>query len=102
MAIKLISPEELKKLIDNNSSVQLVDIREKYELEVEGKSNAVHIPMGELVDKLAEIPERENIIFHCSSGQRSSNILNFMLMNGLYKDNYYSLKGGFKAWSEIN
>jgi rhodanese-related sulfurtransferase len=101
MSINLISAVELKSLVDNNEDFQLIDIREKYELENEGKSNALHVPMGELIDRLDEISSTKKVIFHCSSGQRSSNILNFMLMNSLHKNNYFSLEGGFKAWLEI-
>ncbi len=101
MNINTITPSSLKILIENNEDFQLVDIRELYELETEGKSDATHIPMGELLDRLAELSSDCKVIFHCSSGQRSSNILHFMFMNGMYKDNFYSLDGGFKAWMEI-
>tara|TARA_B100001287_G_scaffold57375_1_gene45660 strand:- start:22360 stop:22674 length:315 start_codon:yes stop_codon:yes gene_type:complete len=101
--INYIDAIDLKKLIDHNQNeVQLIDIRENYELVNEGKTDSIHIPMGELINRLSEIPKAKIVVFHCSSGQRSSNILNFMLMNGLYKDNFYSLEGGFKAWSSIN
>ena len=99
--IRYMSPLELKKLINSKSDFQLVDIREKYELEIEGKVNSLHIPMGELIERLNEISENKKVIFYCGSGNRSSNILNFMLMNDLYKNNYYSLEGGFRALSEV-
>ena len=101
MNIKTITPLSLKILIENKEAFQLIDIRELYELETEGKSDATHIPMGELLDRLSELSSDCKVIFHCSSGQRSSNILHFMLMNKMYKDNFYSLEGGFKAWLEI-
>ena len=101
MKINTISPTELRLLFDSNTSVQLIDIREIYEIEIDGKTNSIHIPMGELVDRLDEIPTHEKIVFHCASGQRSFNILKFLQMNNLYKENYYSLDGGFKAWLEI-
>ena len=101
MDINTITASSLKILIENNEDFQLVDIRELYELEIEGKSEATHIPMGELIDRFSELSSDCKVIFHCSSGQRSSNILHFMVMNGMYKDNFYSLEGGFKAWLEI-
>lgn len=101
MNINTITASSLKILIENNEDFQLVDIRELYELEIEGKSEATHIPMGELIDRFSELSSDRKVIFHCSSGQRSSNILHFMVMNGMYKDNFYSLEGGFKAWLEI-
>tara|TARA_B100001057_G_scaffold272519_1_gene272844 strand:- start:490 stop:804 length:315 start_codon:yes stop_codon:yes gene_type:complete len=101
--VNYMDATDLKQLIDHNENeVQLIDIRESYELETEGLTKSIHIPMGELIERLSEIPENKKVVFHCSSGQRSSNILNFMLMNNLYKENYYSLEGGFKAWSAIN
>ena len=101
--INYINASELKHLIDlDKNEIQLIDIRESYELETDGHTNSIHIPMGELIDRISEIPEANKVVFHCGSGQRSSNILNFMLMNGLYKHNYYSLEGGFKAWSAIS
>ena len=35
MKINTINPAELKLLFDSNASVQLIDIREKYEIEIE-------------------------------------------------------------------
>ncbi len=101
--INYINVTDLKQLINQKENeVQLIDIRESYELETDGRTNSIHIPMGELIDRISEIPDASKVVFHCSSGQRSSNILNFMLMNDLYKRNYYSLEGGFKAWSAIS
>jgi rhodanese-related sulfurtransferase len=101
--INYINATALKQLIDHHENeLQLIDIRESYELETDGHANSIHIPMGELMDRLSEISKTKKVVFHCSSGQRSSNILNFMLMNNLYQHNYYSLEGGFKAWLAIS
>ena len=98
MIIKRISPNELTALIQKKSDISIVDIRELYEIENDGKlDSSIHIPMGNLVNKLGKIPKSEKIIFHCSSGKRSENILNFLIMNNLYQDNYFNLEGGFNA-----
>ena len=98
MIIKKISPAELTDLIQKKSNISIVDIRELYEIENDGKLDmSVHIPMGDLVNKLGDLPPAEKIIFHCSSGNRSENILNFLMMNNLYKKNYFTLDGGFSA-----
>ena len=96
MNVKMISANELLELLNKQESIQLIDLRESYELETEGKSDAMHIPMGELVDRINEIPEKDKIVFHCSSGKRSLNMLSFLLMNGMYKDNFYHLEGGYQ------
>ena len=101
MDIKTISYLDLNKKVKKGEKYLLVDIREPYELEIEGTSNAIHIPMGELVNRLDEIPNDSNIVFHCSSGKRSINMMHFLHMNKLCKNNYYSLKGGFQSILEF-
>ena len=101
MNLKRILPSEFNSLSKINNQLLVVDIREDYEIQIDGKLNgSVHIPLGELVNRLNELPVDKQIIFHCNSGSRSENILNFLIMNGLYKDNYFNLEGGFKAISK--
>ena len=101
MNLNKISPIELDLLIQNKSDFLLIDLRENYEIEIDGKIDySTHIPLGDLVDRLNELPNDRPVIFHCNSGSRSENILNFLIMNGLYKDNYFNLEGGFKAISK--
>ena len=95
-----IDVEKLKFFIENKESIQLIDIREDYELQTEGTLNGLHIPMGELMHRLNELKEDVPVVFHCRSGKRSANILTYMKMNGLYKENYYNLEGGIVAWKE--
>ena len=98
MIIKRISPNELTALIQKKSDISIVDIRELYEIENDGKlDSSIHIPMGDLVNKLGDIPPADKIIFHCSSGNRSEKILNFLMMNNLYQENYFTLEGGFSS-----
>ena len=101
MDIKTISYLDLNEKLKKGEKYQLVDIREPYELEIEGASNAIHIPMGELVNRLDEIPNDSNIVFHCSAGKRSINMMHFLQMNKLCKNNYYSLEGGFQSILEF-
>ena len=100
MEVNVISPAELNQLIQSGVDVQLIDLRESYELEHEGQSNALHIPMGDLVSRLDELNFNCKVVFHCSSGNRSLNILKFLKMNNLSKENFFHLEGGFQEWSK--
>ncbi|MBM78929.1 MAG: hypothetical protein CL846_10655 [Crocinitomicaceae bacterium] len=100
MEVNVIYSDKLSELIQNGEKIQIVDIREEYEIENEGKSNGLHIPMGDLVSRIDELNKTGKVVFHCSSGNRSMNILKFFVMNNLYKENYYSLDGGFKEWAK--
>ena len=100
MNLNRISPNELDLLSQKKSDFLLIDLRENYELEIDGKVDySIHIPLGEILDRLNELPSDRPVIFHCGSGKRSESILNFLILNDLYKENYLSLDGGFQAIS---
>ena len=100
MTINRISPSDLVLLLQKKSEFLLIDLRENYELEIDGKIDySIHIPLGQIVDRLNELPSDRPVIFHCSSGKRSENILNFLILNDLYKENYLNLEGGYQAIS---
>mgnify|MGYP001249290411 CR=1 FL=1 len=100
MTLNRISPSELDLLIQKKSEFLLVDLRENYELEIDGIiDNSIHIPLEEIVDRLNELPSDRPVVFHCSSGKRSESILNFLILNDLYKENYLNLEGGYQAIS---
>ena len=100
MTLNRISPSELDLLIQKKSEFLLVDLRENYELEIDGIiDNSIHIPLEEIVDRLNELPSDRPVVFHCSSGNRSESILNFLILNDLYKENYLNLEGGYQAIS---
>jgi rhodanese-related sulfurtransferase len=100
MTLNRISPSELDLLIQKKSEFLLIDLRENYELEIDGKIDySIHIPLGQIVDRLNELPSDRPVVFHCSSGKRSESILNFLILNDLYKENYLNLEGGYQAIS---
>ena len=102
MTLNIISPHELSSLVKEKKDIVIIDIREDYEIENDGKiDGSIHIPMGDLINHLNVIPRGEKIVFHCNSGSRSENILNFMIMNNLYLDHYFSLDGGFLGFKNL-
>jgi rhodanese-related sulfurtransferase len=100
MNINRISPSDLDMLLQKKLDFLLIDLRENYELEIDGKVDySIHIPLGQIVDRLNELPTDRPVIFHCGSGKRSESILNFLILNNLYKENYLNLEGGYQAIS---
>ena len=65
--MKEISPQELKKLIDEKADFMLVDVREEYEFD-EMNINGKLIPMGEVMSRMDEIPRDKKVVVHCKSG----------------------------------
>ena len=48
------SPKEIESLINNNEKIIILDVREKWEYDICHIKNSLHIPMGQLVDRISE------------------------------------------------
>lgn len=60
----------------------ILDVREPFELAVENVEGAVNIPLGQLRDRLDELPRDKTINVFCRSGQRSYYATRVLLQNG--------------------
>ncbi|MFC5186593.1 rhodanese-like domain-containing protein [Actinomadura harenae] len=75
----------------------LLDVREQYEWDAGHAPDAVHIPMGELNDRAAEIPRDRDIFVVCRSGMRSAQVTIALNQAGWTARN---VDGGMKRWAE--
>ena len=95
-----ISATAAAELLRNQpDQVILLDVREAAELEVAALDGALHISMGEIPARLADIDPAKKIICLCRSGGRSAQVAEFMLANG-FRD-VVNLTGGIHAWSDL-
>lgn len=76
---------------DNINSDFLLDVREPAELAVEQVPGSVNIPLGQLRDRLDELPRDLTILVICRSGQRAYYATRILLQKGF---NAYNLSGG--------
>jgi rhodanese-related sulfurtransferase len=60
----------------------ILDVREPFEQAVENVEGAVNIPLGQLRDRLDELPRDKTINVFCRSGQRSYYATRVLLQNG--------------------
>ena len=72
-----------------------LDVRENEEWAAGRIEGALHIPMGELNDRQADIPSDRPIIAVCRSGSRSLAVAQALLHAGYEVEN---LSGGMEAW----
>ncbi len=81
-----ITPEELKRRLDNNEDLNIIDVRELHEYE-EVNLGVKNIPLGLLPDKVSELEhlKDEELIVHCRSGARSANAKKFLEQKGFTK-----------------
>ena len=96
MAVAEISPTEFVARREKGESLTLLDVREDWELGVAIVPDVVHIPMGEVADRLGELDRGREVVVLCRSGRRSLQVANFLQQNGFRAVN---LAGGILAWS---
>lgn len=92
-----ISCAELKRLRASGTAHQLIDVREPYEAEACSIGGTL-IPLGEVIDRIAEIRRDVPVILHCRSGNRSAAVIQ-ALESRYGFSGLMSLQGGILAWS---
>lgn len=92
-----IGPQDLKKLRDQGAKHLVVDVREKWELDVAALPDVKHIPLGELQARFAELPKDRPLVMFCRSGRRSMDATLFLHQQGY--DQAVNLRGGVLSWS---
>jgi rhodanese-related sulfurtransferase len=95
--IKEITPEEL--INKSPQEVQIIDIREPYEL-IDGYilSN-INIPMGDILDKKNKLSKIKDIIIYCNTGRRSRPVV--YMLKKLHNISTYNLQGGYKNFLKV-
>ena len=75
-----------------------VDVREKSELDAEAYDvpDLLHIPLGELEHRFAEIPRDRDVVLVCRGGGRSLHALHFLIGQGYV--NAINMKQGILGW----
>ncbi len=72
-APRKISCEELVKMLDKPGDVLIIDVREPSEIEVTGTlKGALTIPVGQLADRLKEVPKDKPVVTFCRRGGRAT------------------------------
>ncbi len=91
-----LSAPDAAALVERGDAV-LLDFRERDEWRAGHAPNAVHIPLGELAQRLEKLPQGRRIVAVCRSGNRSARATESLRQAGLQVDN---LDGGMKAWQK--
>lgn len=93
-----VTVEKFKSWLDKGEDVQLIDVREPYEVEIADMGGDL-IPLKTIADNVDKISRDKKVVVHCRSGQRSADAIK-QLQEEYDFDNLYNLKGGILAWSE--
>jgi rhodanese-related sulfurtransferase len=96
--INEIGPREFVERRNAGTQMTLLDVREDWEIKLAPvPADLVHIPMGEIADRVGELdPQKETVVI-CRSGGRSLEVARFLERNGFASVS--NLVGGILAWS---
>ena len=95
-AVTDIDPSEADALV--TSGALLLDVREDDEWSAGHAPAAVHVPMGQVVDRLSELPTDRMIVCLCRVGGRSGSVA--LHLAGLGYD-VRNVAGGMQAWAAL-
>jgi adenylyltransferase/sulfurtransferase len=102
--IPAISASELHERVNNGGEVEVLDVREPNEWEIcnlADEAGATLIPQDDVPNHLDDLPEDRELVVHCRSGGRSSQVVEYLREQGF--DNAVNLDGGLLAWaSEVD
>ena len=104
-SVSLESVEDLKQRFDGGDPLAVLDVREEDErayaaIRVPGDVIDLHVPLGEVTGRFAEIEEAANgrpLVVYCHHGQRSMVAATWLARRGL--TDVRNLEGGIDEWS---
>ena len=95
MSSSFSAPELAAHLLQ--CSPLLLDVREPWEFDICAIDGSVNIPMGQIPQRLDELPTSAEIVVICHHGVRSQQVIWFLRNQSL--GDLVNLEGGVDAWA---
>lgn len=95
-SITNVTADEVYKMLSSNKDYFILDVRSKEEFDSGHIEGAYLLPVSELENRLAELPQDKPIIVYCRSGSRSTSAANILLEKG-FKE-IFNMTGGITEW----
>jgi rhodanese-related sulfurtransferase len=96
MAYTEVAPDEIRARMSRGEDVFLLDVREPDEVAEWAYPIGVNIPLGQLGERVGELPEGTTIVVACHMGGRSATAASALSEAGWTAEN---LTGGAVAWA---
>jgi len=81
------------------TGAMLIDVREPFEFAADHLDGAVNIPLGDLRDRLAELPRDRELLVYCAIGERSYTAVRILMQHGFRAG---TLSGGYVTYCGFN
>jgi rhodanese-related sulfurtransferase len=92
-----ITPEALRELLERDSNIVVLDVREQWELDTATMAHHKHIPMNEIPARIGELDANQHTVVVCHHGVRSMRVAMWLRQQG--HDKAQSLAGGIDRWA---
>jgi glyoxylase-like metal-dependent hydrolase (beta-lactamase superfamily II) len=93
-----LSAVDLVALLGTEAEPFLLDVREPEEVAAWAIPGVVNVPLGELAQRLFELPADGQVVVVCASGNRSSGAVAYLNGRGYTA---FNLTGGMAAWGQV-
>lgn len=87
----------LRDALASEAPPLLVDVRRHDEVAICGLAGALHVPLDEIDEHVADLDRTRDIVVYCHHGVRSLHAVCFLREAGLERTR--SLRGGIDEWS---
>ncbi|MBV6632490.1 MAG: sulfurtransferase [Alphaproteobacteria bacterium] len=92
-----VGPDWVKARLDSGEPLHLIDVREAWERDIAMIRDSFHIPMGEIAQRVDEVPKDKPVVVICRVGGRSAQVTNALRQQGF--ENVINLAGGTNGWA---
>lgn len=80
--MKEMTAQQLEEKLKQDDNIELIDVRENFEVKFGKVPGAKNIPLQELINNLQDLDKSKEYILICRSGNRSGMAGQFMQMQG--------------------
>lgn len=91
-----VEPERLAGWLEEDPSLQVIDVREPYEREAGHIAGTRHIQLVNLTDEASTVERDRPVVFYCRVGARSQMAAQAFRAAGYEA---YTMSGGLKRWA---
>ncbi len=96
--VKEISATEVKRLLEQGTKIQIIDVREPFEYEMIN-IGGLNIPLSIIENKVGQIEKETTVVVLCKSGQRSAQAIRQLQQYHGF-NNLLNMTGGLLKWRE--
>ena len=94
-----ITVHKLNELREEDSKIQIIDVRENTEREHAHIKGTIHMKLSEIANRYIELDKNKNIFVMCHVGTRSQGVCKWLKAQGL--THCVNVLGGIDAWAAL-